>query len=132
MLRLVGSGAVYVGVQGVIGMSTWPFVRRWYEDPALGLALRIPPPRVLLPFQLLRAIAGIAALLPLLLLVPHEAGQVGVRDWLELALLLSVTMGIVPLFAATRWPIALRLFHAAEITVIATLWSGLIVWIGLT
>ncbi len=54
LLRLAGAGALYLGVQGVVGMAVWPFVRRWYEDPAAGLNLRIPKPRVMLPFQLAR------------------------------------------------------------------------------
>ena len=123
VLRLAGAGATYVGVHGVVGVLAWPLLRKYYEDPALGLALRIPPPRVMLPFQVVRGIAGVFALLPWLLLVPLG----GVGDWLALALTMAVTTGLVPLISMTSWPIALRLWHAVEITIIATLWS-LLIW----
>jgi hypothetical protein len=123
VLRLVGVGATYVGVHGVIGMIAWPLLRKYYEDPALGLDLRIPPPRVMLPFQIARGIVGVLALLPWLLLVPLDR----VGDWLALALTMAVTTGLVPLISMPSWPLALRFWHAVEITVIATLWS-LLIW----
>ncbi len=122
VLRLVGAGATYVGVHGVIGMSAWPLLRKYYEDPALGLALRIPSPRVMLPFQIARGIVAVFALWPWMVLVPLD----GPVDWLALALTMTITTGLVPLLSMTSWPTLLRLWHAIEIAIIATVWSFLI------
>jgi hypothetical protein len=40
---------------------------------------------------------------------------------------MAVTTGLAPLISMTSWPLALRLWHAVEITIIATLWS-LLIW----
>ena len=118
-LQLVAAGATFVGVHGVVGSLVWPLVRRYYENPSLGLALRVPPPQQLLPFQAGWGVIGVVALLPWLLLVRVD----DMRGWLGLALTMTVTMGIVPLLSATSWPVALRWLHTAEIAVIATIWS---------
>ncbi len=125
LLQLGGAAAVYVGVQGVVGSSFWPFVRRFYDDSAAGLDLRIPSPRVMLPFQLARGGVGIAALLPWLTLIRLD----GWLDRAAFGLTLVVTMGVVPLLGAERWPPRLRMIHAIEITLIALLWSLAIGWI---
>ena len=112
-VRLLGTAVAFMVAYCVIGSLTWRFVRPYYEDPKLGLRLRIPSgPRVIL-LQLGRGLLAILALSPLL----ASSSVHGFDGWVRFSLALAVTSGVIPLLGAAGWPTYLRVVHGVEIVV---------------
>lgn len=112
-VRLLGAAVAFMVAYCVIGSVTWPFVRRYYEDPKSGLRLRVPSgPRVVV-LQVGRGLLAVLALAPLI----ASSSALGVDWWVRFAFAMSVTSGVIPLLGAAGWPTYLRLAHGAEIVV---------------
>ncbi len=124
-MRLLGVSGLYTLVYVAIGMSTWPFVRRYYEDPNNGLELRVPSGPVVLSLQMVRGMLTAVALFPLVAAIPASDTD----WWWKLSVLLAAIMAIGPLLMATRWPAMLRLAHAIEISVFAVVYSYTVWWL---
>ncbi len=119
IIRFIGVAGLYTFVYVAIGSATWPFVRKYYENPNNGLALRVPGARVIIPLQMVRGLFTTTALVPLIAAIPAS----DTVWWFRLSLLLAAVMAIGPLVMATRWPARLRLAHAIEISVFAVVYS---------
>ncbi len=106
----------------VIGSATWPFVRKYYENPDSLLGLRVPPGRVIIALQLGRGFLATIALIPLITGLGNHAPHVS--TWGYLAVSLSVTFGIMPMVMAPKdWPLRLRILHGIEIIFFVALQS---------
>jgi hypothetical protein len=117
--RMIGAAGLFTCLYGVIGSATWPFIRKYYEDPDYGLQLRIPNGRVIIALQMFRGLVTTIVLFPLVTAFrTHFLSTVA-----ALALLLAATMAIGPLTMAPRWPTLLRMIHAVEISLFAILYS---------
>ncbi|MHC5065110.1 MAG: hypothetical protein ACYTG5_14180 [Planctomycetota bacterium] len=123
LFRIGGAAGLYCFCYVAIGSATWPFVRRYYEDPKYGLNLRLPSGGLLVLLQLTRGLITSLVLLPICAAVPGADWL----WWLRLSLLLAAVIAIAPLLMAVNWPKRLRLTHAIEISVFAAVWS-LVVW----
>lgn len=112
-LRLLGTAVAFMVAYCVIGSVTWRFVRPFYEDPKLGLRLRIPSGPLVVLLQLGRGLLAILALAPLI----ASSSAHGFDWWARFALALAVTSGVIPLLGAADWPKYLRVVHGVEIVV---------------
>lgn len=110
-LRIALAAVVYMVAYCVLGSITWYFVKPYYDDPKLGLKLRVPGGKVIITLQLGRGLAATLALLPLIVSVGIERAV----WWPQMALALAMVGAVVPLVNAHDWPLRLRIAHALEI-----------------
>jgi len=124
IVRFIGVAGLYTFCYVALGSATWPFVRKYYENPNNGLALRVPGGRVIISLQMVRGLLTTIALVPLIAAIPAS----DIVWCYKLSLLLVAIMAIGPHVMATRWPAKLRIVHAIEISLFAVVYS-FIVWL---
>jgi hypothetical protein len=110
--RIAAAGALYLPAYWAFGMLAYAVTHPYYEDPTLGLGLRVPPAEAIVALELGRGVLFILALLPLVMLLRTSRWVLAGWLWLVLALL----AGWEPLVTATFLPPVVRLVHGAEIT----------------
>jgi hypothetical protein len=112
LARLLAAGLAFVPIYWTFGMLVYPFVRSYYEDPALRLGLRVPAAEQILALQVGRGLLFVLLVLPLAVLLPGAWWRRG----LWIGLVIAALVGWEPLLANTAWPLGLRVPHALEIT----------------
>jgi len=117
--RSFGTAIAFMVAYCVIGSVTWRFVRPYYQDPSLGLRLRVPSGRLVIVLQLGRGLLAILALAPLI----ASSSAHGFDWWKRFSFALAVTSGVIPLLGAAGWPTRLRVVHALEIVVFALVYT---------
>lgn len=117
--RSLGAAVAFMVAYCAIGSVAWRFVRRYYQDPSLGLRLRVPSGRLVIVLQLGRGLLAILALTPLM----ASSSAHGFDWWKRFALALAITSGVIPLLGAAGWPVRLRVIHAVEIVVFALVYT---------
>ena len=123
--RIGLAGLLYLPTYFLFGSLTLPFVRAYYEDPSLGLGLRVPPVWVIPPLEVGRGLLYVVALLPLVALLPGPR----MRLALSLGVLVAALNAWQPLLLALSWPVEMRLVHALEITGTALVQGMTIAWL---
>jgi hypothetical protein len=123
--RIGLAGALHLPSYFVCGSVAYQFVRGYYEDPTSGVGLAVPGAAVLVPLEIGRGLLFVAAVFPLVALLPGPRWRLA----LWLGLVIATLGGWVPLLAATFLPPAMRLVHGLEITATAAVQGLTIAWL---
>jgi hypothetical protein len=102
----------YLPIYYLFGMIVAPFVLPYYDNPDLGLNLRVPSIGVILPLEIGRGLLYALTLFPLIAVLRGT--------YLTRALWVGLTIAVlgswVPMLQAVHWTPVLRLAHGLEIT----------------
>jgi hypothetical protein len=110
--RIGLAGVLYLPTYFFFGLLAIPFVQRYYEDPSLGMGLRVPGVETILLLEIARGLMFVLALVPLVALLRGSRWLVG----LWLGLIIAALGGWEPLLLKFMWPPIMRLAHGLEIT----------------
>lgn len=123
--RISLAGALYVPTYVLFGALVSPVVMPYYEDPSLGLNLRIPDFGTVLLVQVVLGPVFVLTLLPIVAVLRTSRRWLALWLWLTIAVLGSW----VPMLVMTTWPTALRVAHGLEITWDAFVQGVTIAWL---
>ena len=124
-LRIVLACVAYVAVYFVVGAVAYNFTQPFYNDPALGMNLLVPPLSVILPLQGVRGLIYLAAFAPIIAGVDARRRVVGTL----MGAVLFVAGALAPLVANTAWPIELRFYHSVEGLFLGFLTGWVMAWV---
>jgi len=123
--RIILAGLLYLPTYFVFGMLAYPFVRSYYEDPALGAGVRVPAVEVIVPLEIIRGLLYVVALIPFISILRQPRWRLA----LWLGLIIATLNAWEPLIANTFWPVTMRVTHGLEITADSLVQGFTIAWL---